>query len=595
MRPILAFIATLAVLLSVPSACAQSSAPRPSTAQATAPQPTFNANVEVVLVPTIVTDRGGQHVPGLKASDFSLLQDKSKNPRVAFCEEITHTSKAVSQPASLPPGVYTNSASITQRPKNLVVIAIDTINTPFSEQVFARKGIIKYLSESVTPDTLVALLFMTPGGVHMLHDFTSDSATLIAALQIATKGDSKATSDLPFPKATGTTAIDNEAAQLSKFVTGDYGAGISPHEIDLAHRNAVWDTTAALTQIAHAYAGVPGRKSLVWITSGLPRSIEFALVKYSQPTRKVVHETDTSDDFDRAWKDLNDANFAVYAVDAGGLFAGTAYSGNIKPGGSVWTGASQEKHRTADDSIGMLVHQESFNTLQTISSMTGGRAYVNTNDLSKGIQSANNDSDSYYLLGFYLDSPDITPGWHSLKVSTDVNNVSVRSREGFIVSKTPVTSAEQARADLSLALHSPVQFSGLALLLRWQQLPQTAQAPTLAASQSRAAPALTTAKKQIAFDLVVAANAIQINEADSRAIHVDIVGVAHDAAGDKAATIQQVIHQKISPEAAANLRKNGLLYKGTLELAPGSYTVHLAVRDNLSGKLGSIIAPLKVE
>jgi VWFA-related protein len=592
MKQTSAFIVTLALLLlSVPSACAQSSA---------APQSSFNANVEVVLVPTVVTDKSGQHVPGLKASDFALLQDKNKTPHIAFCEEITHASRDASQPTALPPGVFSNISGNTsgnpQRPKNLVVIAIDTINTPFSEQVYARKGIIKYLSESVTPDTLVALLFMAPGGVHMLHDFTTDNATLIAALQRVSKGNGKTAGDLAFPKATALVAIDNEASLLSKFETNGYVHGITGQEINMAHQNAVLDTTAALTQIAQIYSGVPGRKALVWVTSGVPRSIELALSTFTAGSKfGPVHETDTTADFERAIKALNDASFAVYAVDAGGLFGGKGYSGNITPGGSVWNGGSGAARSTAGSSVPLLVHQETFNTMQTISNMTGGRAYLNTNDLSKGIRSAANDSDSYYLLGFYLNSEGITPGWHSLKVSTERKNVSVRSREGFLVSRTPVTSVERTRADLSLALRSPVQFSGLPMMLRWQQQPQTPPAAPLATNTQPVTAPLPNAKKHIAFDLVLASNAIQINEADSRAIHVDIVGVAQDKAGDQAATVRQVINQKLTPESADNVRKNGLLYKGTLDLTPGTYTVHLAVRDSLSGKLGSIIAPLKVE
>lgn len=547
----------------------------------------------------MVTDKSGHHVPGLKAADFSLLQDKNITPRIAFCEEITHAEQVASPASKLPPGVFSNvlggGSPQQQRPKNVVVIAIDTINTPFSEQAYARQGIIQYLSESITPDTLVALVFMTPRGVRMLHDFTTDSATLIAALQRVSRKSGKAGGGPAFPNADSTAAIDNEAAILSKFETegyiqdnlsGDNGGTaqrVSGHEVDLSHRVAIMDTTADLMQIAQIYSGVPGRKALVWVTSGVPRTIEAALQYFTAGSKYgSVHETDVSDDFERAWKALNDASFAVYSVDASGLFLGHTYSGAVRPGGGGWSGSGpRQQIQAATNPIPQAVHQETLNTLETISRMTGGRAYTNTNDLAKGIHSAVNDSDSYYLIGFYLDSPDIKPGWHPLKVSVASSGASIRSREGFIVSRTPVSSVERARADLSLALRSPVQFSGLPLLLRWQQLNPAASA--------------TGNKQPISFDLVVAANAITINEADSRDIHVDIIGIAQDKAGDNAANVQQVIHQKVTPEAADSLRKNGLLYRGTFNLAPGAYTVHLAVRDSLSGKLGSIIAPLNVE
>jgi fibronectin type 3 domain-containing protein len=43
------------------------------------------------------------------------------------------------------------------------------------------------------------------------------------------------------------------------------------------------------------------------------------------------------------------------------------------------------------------------------------------------------------------------------------------------------------------------------------------------------------------------------------------------------------------------LKKTGLLYNGALDLAPGEYSVRFVVRDDLSGRVGSVAAPLKVE
>lgn len=573
--------AALALLLSV----------SPSVAQPQQPSGDFKASVELVLVPTVVTDKSGRHISGLHASDFSILYDKNKAPRIAFCEEIAHAPHNP-QLAALPPGAFSNliSSSDAQRPRNPVVIAIDTINTPFNDQAYARQGIIKYLSQSVLPGTPVALLFMTPSGVRMLHDFTTDSATLVAALQKVSKNGSKSEGNLAFPKAAGVVSVDSEADQLTKFelngYVGDTSKEMIAMEIDFLHRNAMADTTAALTQIANMYSGVPGRKALVWITSGLPRSIDLALRNFTRDVK--VRETDVSGDFDRGWKSLTDAGFAVYAVDASGLFVGPAYSGTVPPSGSIWKGGSPLTHRS-NDPIPDLVHQETFNTLQTISDLTGGRAFLNTNDLAKGIRSAIEDSDSYYLLGIYPAGEGTTPGWHPLKVKVDQPGALVRSRKGFIVSRTPVTSVERARADLMLALRSPVQFSGLPLMLH---LPSTTRPAVAGDDPSNSQ---TNTRKRVDFDLMLGANSFQVTEGGSTAMSVGIAGVAQNAAGDNIASLQQSINRKVSSEEAANLRRNGLLYKGSFELTPGKYTLHLAVRDNLSGKLGSIIAPLVVE
>jgi hypothetical protein len=51
----------------------------------------------------------------------------------------------------------------------------------------------------------------------------------------------------------------------------------------------------------------------------------------------------------------------------------------------------------------------------------------------------------------------------------------------------------------------------------------------------------------------------------------------------------------LSPEKLAQMRQRGVLYKGALELPPGEYTVRFVVRDNLTGRTGSVSGPLKLE
>lgn len=44
----------------------------------------------------------------------------------------------------------------------------------------------------------------------------------------------------------------------------------------------------------------------------------------------------------------------------------------------------------------------------------------------------------------------------------------------------------------------------------------------------------------------------------------------------------------------AVLREQGISFQNTLELRPGQYTVRVVVRDNATGKVGSVTAPLTV-
>lgn len=48
-------------------------------------------------------------------------------------------------------------------------------------------------------------------------------------------------------------------------------------------------------------------------------------------------------------------------------------------------------------------------------------------------------------------------------------------------------------------------------------------------------------------------------------------------------------------EQLAAIKQKGIGYHGALSLAPGEYNVRIVVRDSLSGRVGSVAAPLKVE
>jgi hypothetical protein len=52
---------------------------------------------------------------------------------------------------------------------------------------------------------------------------------------------------------------------------------------------------------------------------------------------------------------------------------------------------------------------------------------------------------------------------------------------------------------------------------------------------------------------------------------------------------------KVLPDAQlASIRANGVSFKNSIELSPGKYTVRFVVRDNFTGKVGSVTAPLTV-
>jgi hypothetical protein len=51
----------------------------------------------------------------------------------------------------------------------------------------------------------------------------------------------------------------------------------------------------------------------------------------------------------------------------------------------------------------------------------------------------------------------------------------------------------------------------------------------------------------------------------------------------------------LKADTVQKIRTSGMDYRGSLTLRPGQYTVHFAIQDHLSGRLGSVTASLQIQ
>ena len=206
--------------------------------------------------------------------------------------------------------------------------------------------------------------------------------------------------------------------------------------------------------------------------------------------------------------------------------------------------------------------------------MTGGHAYYNNNDLAAGFKRAADDSSSYYLLGYYADHHDTKPGWRKLQVQVAHADVEVHARTGFLVTNATIDPALTRKADVDFALSSPFDSTEIPVTLEWQ--PATSDSD----------------KKKPAFTLHVPATSV-IDEADNNRFDVDFIAQISKT-GAPPANAAQTVKGAIPDSAMPKIKAEGMIYKNALQLLPGTYQVRFVVRDNLSGRIGSVTAPLTV-
>lgn len=517
----------------------------------------FKSQTTLIEVPVVVTDKSGTHIHQLTKSDFKILES-GKQQRIASFEEITPATDRLTVYADAP-SIFSNLRLQGPQRHSVTVIVLDMVNTPFLNQANGREQLIKYLADHLDSTQVLGLMVIGSKGVTVLSGLGTDPAALIAALKKVSGETSAmegfkveaqaaaATGDEPSGLLRGSSAGESPEAMFRRFLKVD------AVEATYQQGRSIETTLQAFLSIAWSLSGVPGRKSVVWLTGSFPFYLDsFGSVPGDNTLRAL---------YERAMKALNDAQISIYPVDVRGLLNDPAYF------------ASNAGPTPAGDTTSFL-QDSTLNSLKNFAKMTGGRAYYGSTDLAGAIKHAAEDSSSYYLLGYYLDTHNNKPGWRKLQVVVSRKDAEVGARAGFLATNASVNPEVTHKADVEFALNSPFESTGIAMAEQWQGSSPDG------------------GKRKIGFALSVRAEGL-IDEADKNRFDLEFVTRAIKK-GTIADTVGQTIKGTLPPDALAKIKANGIFYRNSLDLAPGEYQVRFVVRDNLSGKIGSVIVPLTV-
>jgi VWFA-related protein len=532
----------------------------------------FRSETVLVQVPVVVTDKSGNHLHDLKKEDFHVFEN-GKEQSVSAFEEIVAHGNHVPTPAPLPTGTFTNVVANTSQPLSLTVVAIDEVNTPFLDQAYARKELIKYLGNNLDTTQPMGMVVISSKGLKVIQGVTSDSAALVNTLKKLsgqTPDMQNVDADTLVAAATtvnGTNLFATTPASLTQDGVQDF---ISQGDVDYAQfkqEDAIETTLNAFLGLAWTLSGVPGRKTVIWATGSFPFFMDSPA---SVPGGRL------SILYERAMQALNDSQVAIYPVDVRGLV-------NYSPiADASLSHLPQGNGATQQLSGRSWLHTMTLDTLNEFAEVTGGRAFYNTNDLAGAFKRAVDDGSSYYMLGYYLDTKSTKSGWRQLKVKVDRKDIEIRARQGFLVTNVTMNPQLTRDQDINFALTSPFEATGLPIMVQWKSVTDPKEKTPDNAD-----------KKEVEFIVHVARNALTI-EGTHNEYNVDFMAVAATKSNTPAGTIGQNVKGSLTPPDVDKLRNSGMGYRNVLDLAPGTYSVRFVVRDNLSGRIGSITAPLTV-
>jgi VWFA-related protein len=354
---------------------------------------TLRTNVHLVVLDVVAMDDHGHPAADLNRDDFVVLED-GKPQQVKQFERRMSSSAPPSEPtASLAPNEYRNVP--VQVPNAVNIILMDALNTQPQEQGEARRHLVSFLR--AMPKGRQVALYGLDTKLHLIQDFTGSSDVLIAAAeqaQLRPSALNRSTADQNHDgelvadiKAGGGLAVE-VAARMANFIKNT-----ETSKTDLR----VGLTLQALQQIARSVAGVPGRKNLIWLSSGFPLNLEEdsgqdavrgVVSVAARNYRQAVEQTTAL---------MAQAQIAVYPVDAQGVLVG---------GVDVTVGGRGMFDTDRSGSIGDVMSAQAtqysavHNSMDLLAKNTGGQAFYNGNDLKGAIGRSMDMGSSYYILAY---------------------------------------------------------------------------------------------------------------------------------------------------------------------------------------------------
>jgi VWFA-related protein len=515
--------------LSVPDTVGQETTSRPGAIRVT---------TKLISVSVIVHDKHGQSLTDLTKDDFVLLD--GRKPRAIQVFSMDKTDVVAAPERTVPPDTYSNEiGGDLGIPSNLTVILLDSLNTEFFDRAYSRSQVNKLLL-TLQPQDRVAL-YVLGSRLRVLHDFTSDASTLIAALK-ENKEDGLLDVDVAEP---------GQTSMVNKHVTDLASEARAVYSKELA-QNRAGTTAEALRTIAGHVSYLPGRKNLIWISDNFPFNLQSNNLQRTADGKKLALPTD-AEMVERA---LSNAHIAVYPIDARGLTTG---------------GLSEV---TAESISKEYDEMSKFANMEMVAQRTGGRAYHDTNGIKESIRQTIDGSRVTYQLGFYPEDVVWDGSFHKLRVRVNRPDVQIQARDGYFALAEPNLTPEILRVLISQAARSLMEATAIRFSLH----------------VTPGSPAIEN-KLTLSFSLDPRQFAFESQNGEFRDL-VDIAFIALDANNRIIQTTLMPLPLRIDTETYEQLVKSGLPLARDLAIPPNASELRVVVYDQGNNQIGSVRVPL---
>jgi VWFA-related protein len=481
---------------------------------------TLQVNSRVVLTDVTVTDKQGNPITGLTENDFRLL-DNGKPQKLGSFEE--HRQQVAElREASATPGRFSNDY-LRHPPAQVNALLFDTTTIGIVDQMYLFQQMKQFVNNLPAGEPVA--VFTRAGSVTIeLASFTDDHATLLAAI-------GKAIPRLQRPGAWMASDLDT------------------------------------LQQIAVYMYQIPGRKNLLWFTSGSNMLLgpDPMSVILDPGARRAIYDL------------LESERIAIYPIDARGL--------TVVFGREAMVIAKQQMQMRQD------------------AAATGGAAYVNTNGLALAAQHILATDGNYYTLSYTPNDLKSNRKWHRVEVKLVNADYELSYRHGYFDdgSNRPQPAMEPARETRTrtalraggnkVEVHVPDDRSE-PLVFSVRIAPASpAAAPLPEDSPLKKGETRYVVEYSVPAKDVYAAN-VQGNAG------TDELGVAmfvYDRNGELVSRKALKFALGVDQQKARSLPNAKLIFAQSVNLPQGSNYLYLGVWDMTTGRMGTVNAAVDVK
>jgi VWFA-related protein len=546
LRRLFAFAALVALAVSGPSLGQQ--APPPPSQEKPAPEKAFppvveSVDVSVTSIEVVVTDSKGNRVPGLTAADFEIKQDGIAQKITNFYA-VTGGKLLLEDGTAIDLDAREQVAEVPSDVKAKYVFYIDNLNIqPMNRNRMFRR--LKEFVPTVIGPNSEGMVVTFNRSLKVRRNFTSEVNDILGAID-----------QIELESAGGTTTIGewkDTLARIADSKTSDQAINAT-RAYAQSVRNDMEFTIDAIKETLDAMAGLQGRKSLLYMSEGLPQSIGLELFEAIREKFNDTTATMQQFDFDMSSKYVkivqaaNANGVTIYTLDASGLSTGDVLGADTKTNKDVHISEFTQR-------------QNMQGPIRMMAEETGGTTAINTNDWKSSLDSIAADFSNYYSLGFRsargaADRP------HSIEVTARPRGLRVRTRTSYVEKSIETRTGEAVVASLTYPrADNPLNAS-------------------LSVGQSKPHD-----RDNYALPVRIAVPIARLGLVPAGDLYEGqflVYFVVRDAAGNQSDLQIQRQQIKIPAKEFAAAQRKDFYYDATLLVVPGGQKLSIGVRDSVS-------------